>query len=134
MLCEKCQFRDALVHLCSSRQLDVKTIEFYQHHYCPKCAEDLHVKELGIPPRTATNNELKEEMRVVAEGSDSVVVEVIRINNLPCEPERRLALKDWLPPQLRKIGTELAVVSTPGDVKWFYAPNKNEAEGSVLEK
>src|SRR5580658_7670874 len=120
MHCENCQERDALVHLTSSRQLDAKSIEFYQHHYCPKCAEDLHVKERGIPPRTATNSDIKEEMRVVADGSDRVVVEIVRINNIPCDPKRRHALKAWLPPQLQKIGTELAVISTPAAIKWFY--------------
>jgi len=120
MICEHCNNRDALVHLTSVQQTDVATIGFFKHDYCPSCAEDLHIKEHGIPPRTASNRDIKEEMRIVASADDSVTVEILRSNGTFRASERRLVCKAWIPSNLQKIGTELAVISTPEALERFY--------------
>jgi hypothetical protein len=124
MICEQCHNRDALVHLTSSQQMDSATIEFFQHDYCPSCAEELHVEEQGTPPRTATDRDIKEEMRIVGSADDSVTVEILRSDGICRTSGRRLVCKQWIPSNLQNIGTELVVISTPEAIKWFYEHSK----------
>src|SRR5690242_17577552 len=73
MLCEKCQEREAMVHITLIRP------ESAQHHFCDACAQSspLANPKLGYGP-----DAIEEQLRVVRVMEDSIVVRLVRTESL----------------------------------------------------
>jgi hypothetical protein len=126
MLCQECLVSAASVHLLSSKYLRPATIEFYRCDYCSDCADKLQVNEKGPPPRRPRSGDLEEKLRFVKEEAETVIVDVLYVNETPFRLRRRHVMKAWIPPELCHCGAEFTVVMGRDAADGFYVDMKAE--------
>src|SRR5437773_1420300 len=85
MLCEKCQQREAMVHLTGSRRIDPSLGELsgneeFEHHFCETCASK---SPLVNPALKYGPNAITEKLKVISVSPERTVVRLVRTETQP---------------------------------------------------
>ena len=118
MLCEKCQQREATVHLTgstkrSSLSTDVSPDESFEHHFCEPCSssEPLVNLKLRYGPDVISEN-----LKVLSVSPERTVVRLVR-TEADATPEEWSFLTSRFPQQYAVVGMEFGITCSPQELE-----------------
>jgi len=118
MLCEKCQQREALVHLTGSRRVaaisdEPSVDEAFEHHFCESCASS---SPLVNPALRYGPDVIREKFRVVSVSPARTRVRLVR-TEAEAAPEEWSFLTSRLPPRYAVVGAEFGITCSPEELQ-----------------
>jgi len=118
MLCEKCQEREAMVHVTGSRRVDSISgepiaNEEFQHHFCELCASS---SPLVNPALRYGPDAISEKFRVISVSAERTRVRLLR-TGAEAEPEEWSVLTSRLPPNCAVVGMEFGITCSPEELE-----------------
>lgn len=115
MLCEKCNEREATVHVTGSSRVAAPSgvEETFEHHFCESCASNSQLVNpaLGYGP-----DAISEKFRVVSVSPEHIRVRLVRTET-EAAPVEWSFLTSRLPPQYAIVGMEFEITCSPEELE-----------------
>ncbi len=117
MLCEKCQLREATVHLTGRGPIALpsgkpRLVKTFEHHFCEPCAS---TSSLVNPALRYGANAISEKFRVVSVSPEYTRVRLVR-TEAQAAPEEWTFLTSRLPPKYAVVGMEFGITCSPEEL------------------
>src|SRR5437867_11714800 len=118
MLCEKCQQREAKVHVTGTRRVDAVSGESNAkrklwHHFCESCASS---SPLVNPTLNYGPDAIAEKLRAISVSAERTVVRLVR-TEADAVPEEWSLLTSGLPSDYRVVGMEFGITCSPKELQ-----------------
>src|SRR5262245_62107327 len=120
MLCEKCQQRQATVHITGTRKVAPLSSgpnidETIEHHFCELCVS---TSPLVNPVLEYGPNAISEKFRVISVSAERTRVRLVRTES-EARPEEWSFVTSRLPPPYAVVGAEFEITCSPEELDYL---------------